>query len=162
MTWSSLVPSRLPTSCNSVDQTLERCVLSLGPLPPLVPPFKATFKLSGLLPDLPAGPSFKETWPVPASCTVEPCVPNLPAGAKLVRTIFLGGSGSAVDSAMPCASQSVKTETENEAVAGRRALQIFGIPWTPHEFVYQAALRKRPRDLVQLLPGDLSDVVGCN
>ena len=40
--------------------------------------------------------------------------------------------------------------------------QIFGIPWSPDEFLQQAALRKHPRDLVQLLPRDLSDVVECN
>ncbi|CAJ1425255.1 unnamed protein product [Effrenium voratum] len=159
-------------------------------LPPLVPPFKATFKLSGLLPDLPSGPTLKQAWPVPESCTVEPSVQFLPAGAKLVRTIFLGGSGSAADSsgehnlddaeemsnsnirldqlpewvnsAMPCTAHPSKAETENEAVAGREALQIFGIPWSPDEFLQQAALRKHPRDLVQLLPHDLSDVVECN
>ena len=148
MTWSSLVPSRPPTSCNSMDQTLERCVLSLGPS--VCHPWchhsrpRSSCAVCCLI-CLQAPLSRRRGRFL--SCTVEPCVPNLPAGAKLVRTIFLGGSGSAVvsshehilgdaedmfntdcrsdqlpewvNSALPCASQSVKTETESEAVAGR-------------------------------------------
>ena len=135
------------------------------------------------------GPDARTMRAQPRTKRLPPLVPPF-TGAKLVRTIFLGGSGSAADSsgehnldeagdlsssnsrfdqlpewvnaAMPCTAHSLKAETENEAVAGRKALQIFGIPWSPDEFIQQAALRKHPRDLVRLLPRDLSDVVECN
>ena len=45
---------------------------------------------------------------------------------------------------MPCTAHSLKAETEYEAVAGGEALQFLGIPWSPEEFLQQAALRKPP------------------
>ncbi len=116
-------------------------------IPPLVPTFKKKLQMKV---DTTTS-SFKLFQK--ASKTISD---DLPKGSKLLAisplpSTAIGGDDKAVE--MECAGQG------NEEIGNEEIVQTWGIPWTPQEFVKQAARAKHPMQLDQLLPKRLREVI---
>ncbi|CAE7557162.1 unnamed protein product [Symbiodinium sp. CCMP2592] len=172
-------------------------------IPPLVPEFSRTVKVSGPADQLPCTSKTKllSAWTVPKTVFCTPFLSSLPAGSKCLRASPYAPRGMAPTSepatfastseptagaepcssaagAEPCSSEGVVLSSPDPLVprcqpapalplpvtsaAGatpnvKSGLELlFGIPWSPSEFVEQACNAKHPRSLDQGVPIGMS------
>ena len=123
-----------------------RATAGVQPRASRIPPFVPTFKRKLQMKINTTTSSFKLFQKAPKTIS-----DDLPKGSKLLAisplpSTAIGGDDKAVE--MDSAGQS------NEDI-----VQTWGIPWTPQEFVKQAAKAKHPMQLDQLLPKRLREVM---
>ena len=88
-----------------------------------------------------------------------------PKGSKLLLVELLpltatGGEGGAADVFENVSAEVPNKECENDGSEYKyNSIQTWGIPWTPLEFVEQAAKAKHPMQLNQCLASRLSDLI---
>ena len=113
-------------------------------IPPLVPTFKRKLQTK---PDATTS-SFRLFQKAPKQLS-----DNLPKGSKLLAISPLFPTEMGGD------SRTVEMKVRNHDHCKDEMVQTWGIPWTPQEFVKQAAMAKHPMQLNQLLPKRLRDVI---
>lgn len=117
-------------------------------LPPIVREHKTVVVVKSpadLLTNLPVGvrERLKQPWHVPNSCDTP--VPSVPCDAQLLRTTPLRSKGGI---------QQVESKFVTEVA--------WGIPFSPDEFMKEAALTGHPKSLKNLLPKVLEDAIDAN
>ena len=119
-------------------------------LPPLVKEFKDVFHVVCNPHQIPPG-KIDIPWPIPTTCEHTFPSQNIPAGSRIVRTQILGDVNASTD----------KDHDNNVGIIANSVKVFVGIPWTPAEFLEQAADVRHPKHVVHSLDSTLKDVISA-